>query len=215
MNCFTQFFQIMGHVGNLECAVDLPDFSEYPTPIGVALLAHPHPLFGGTMHNKVVQTLVRAFLALGYVTARMNFRGVGNSDGKYDYGNGETDDMLLLLAHVQKNFSNVPLILAGFSFGTYVQAHVQQRLIACSTSVSAKKIVQNLIFVGSVAGKWQMPKILVRTTLIHGARDEIIPLDLVLNWAEVQELPVIVVPGADHFFHHKLQYIKDIVMQIL
>ena len=151
MNAQIQAFLIPGAVGQLECALDLPDPEQFAAPRGLALVAHPHPLYGGTMDNKVAQTLARSFLALGYATVRMNFRGVGKSEGVHDHGNGETDDMALLLAHMRTQYPELPLALGGFSFGTFVQAQLQQRLIAAGTPA------ERLALVGTAAGKWPMP----------------------------------------------------------
>lgn len=204
MNAHTQRFSIRGAAGALECALDMPA-SE---PRGIALVAHPHPLYGGTMDNKVAQTLARAFVAIGYVAVRMNFRGVGKSEGTHDHGNGETDDMALLLEHMQQQYPDLPVALSGFSFGTYVQSQLQQRLIAQG------KPAERLVLVGSAAGKWAMPEVPANTILIHGENDETIPLSDVLDWARPQDLPVIVIPGADHFFHRKLQHIKNFVVEM-
>jgi hypothetical protein len=204
MNAHTQRFSIRGAVGALECALDLPE----APPHGLALVAHPHPLYGGTMDNKVAQTLARAFVALGYAAVRMNFRGVGKSEGEHDAGRGETDDMALLLAHMQQQYPGLPVALSGFSFGTFVQAQLQQRLIAQGTPA------ERLVLVGSAAGKWAMPEVPANTILIHGEHDDTIPLSDVLDWARPQDLPVIVIPGADHFFHRKLQHIKNFVVEM-
>lgn len=204
MNPRTQRFSIAGAAGVLECALDLPD----DQPRGVALVAHPHPLYGGTMDNKVAQTLARAFVAIGYATARMNFRGVGKSEGKHDEGRGETDDMALLLTHMQQQYPGLPVALGGFSFGTFVQSQLQQRLVAQGTPA------ERLVLVGSAAGKWAMPEVPANTILIHGELDDTIPLADVLDWARPQDLPVIVIPGADHFFHRKLQHIKNFVVEM-
>jgi alpha/beta superfamily hydrolase len=205
MNAHTQRFSITGAAGALECALDLP---EATAPRGIALVAHPHPLYGGTMDNKVAQTLARAFVALGYVAARMNFRGVGQSAGSYDEGRGETDDMAALLAHMQQQYPGQPVALAGFSFGTFVQAQLQQRLIEQGTPA------ERLVLVGSAAGKWALPTVPANTIVIHGELDDTITLAKVLDWARPQDLPVIVIPGADHFFHRKLQHIKNFVVEM-
>ena len=208
MNAHTQSFSIAGAAGALECALDLPDSEQFAAPRGLALVAHPHPLYGGTMDNKVTQTLARSFLALGYVTVRMNFRGVGQSAGEHDHGNGETDDMALLLTHMQAQYPELPVALAGFSFGTFVQSQLQQRLITQNTPA------ERLVLVGSAAGKWAMPPVPANTILIHGEVDDTIPLTAVLDWARPQDIPVIVIPGADHFFHRKLQHIKNLVVEM-
>jgi alpha/beta superfamily hydrolase len=203
MNAHTQRFSIHGAAGALECALDLPDGE----PRGLALVAHPHPLYGGIMDNKVAQTLARAFVTLGQATVRMNFRGVGKSEGEHDAGRGETDDMALLLSHMQQQYPDLPVALGGFSFGTFVQAHLQQRLIAAGTPA------ERLVLVGTAAGKWAMPEVPANTLLIHGELDETIPLADVFEWARPQDLPVVVVTGADHFFHRKLQHIKNFVVE--
>ena len=204
MNSQTQRFSLRGAAGNIECALDLPS----EAPRGVALVAHPHPLYGGTMDNKVAQTLARAFVALGYATARMNFRGVGKSEGEHDAGRGETDDMAVLLQHMQQQYPGLPVALGGFSFGTFVQSQLQQRLVAAGNPA------ERLVLVGSAAGKWAMPDVPANTILIHGEQDDTIPLADVLDWARPQDLPVIVIPGADHFFHRKLQHIKSFVVEM-
>jgi len=208
MNAHTQPFSIAGAAGQLQCALDLPDSAQYPAPRGVALVAHPHPLYGGTMDNKVTQTLARAFVALGYATARMNFRGVGKSAGTHDAGGGETEDMALLLAHMRSLYPGLPVALAGFSFGTFVQAQLQKRLLA------EGEPAERLVLVGAAAGKWAMPDIPANSILIHGEQDETIPLAAVLDWLRPQDVPVIVIPGADHFFHRKLQHIKNLVTEM-
>ena len=208
MNVHTQRFSLTGAAGPIECALDLPDAVQFAAPRGIALIAHPHPLYGGTMDNKVTQTLARAFVGLGYASARMNFRGVGASAGTHDEGAGETDDMALLLAHMRRLYPGVPLALAGFSFGTFVQAQLQQRLQA------EGEPAERLVLIGSAAGKWAMPSIPANSILIHGENDDTIPLAAVLDWVRPQDVPVIVIPGADHFVHRKLQHIKNLVTEM-
>ncbi len=204
MNSQTQTFFIDGAAGTLECKLDLPAEA---APRGIALIAHPHPLYGGTMDNKVAQTLARAFVALGYASTRMNFRGVGNSAGTHDAGLGETDDMALLLAHMQAELPELPVALAGFSFGTFVQAQLQQRLMAQGQPA------ERLALVGTAAGKWAVPPVPANTILIHGEEDDTIPLKDVFDWARPLDLPVMVIPGADHFFHRKLHHIKHLIVE--
>lgn len=204
MNVQTQRFSLQGAAGALECALDLPE----TTPRGIALIGHPHPLFGGTMDNKVVHTLTRAFVALNYAAVRMNFRGVGASEGAYDEGVGETDDMAQLLTHMREQYPDVPFALAGFSFGTFVQTQLQKRLEEQGTPA------ERLVLVGSAPGKWPLPNVPADTILIHGEFDETIPLTNVFEWARPQDLPVIVVPGADHFFGRKLHHIKNYVISL-
>ncbi len=197
-------FTLTGSAGQMECLLDLPDGA----PRGIALVAHPHPLYGGTMDNKVAVTLARTFLALGYVAARFNFRGVGASEGVHDEGVGETDDMLVMLEHMQAKYPGLPVALSGFSFGTFVQARLQQRLLA------EGRPAERLALVGTAAGKWPMPDVPADTILIHGEVDDTITLTQVLDWARPQDIPVIVIPGADHFFHRKLGHIKNLVIQL-
>ncbi len=205
MDAQTQTFLIDGAAGALECKLDV--LAE-AAPRGIALVAHPHPLYGGTMDNKVAQTLARAFVALGYASARMNFRGVGASAGSHDAGNGETDDMAVLHAHMLARYPGLPVALAGFSFGTFVQAQLQQRLSAQGQAA------ERLALIGCAAGKWALPPVPANTILIHGEQDDTIPLTDVFEWARPQDLPVIVIPGADHFFHRKLHHIKALLTEL-
>ncbi|MES2295590.1 MAG: alpha/beta hydrolase [Pseudomonadota bacterium] len=204
MNKLTERFTLAGGAGAMECLLDLPN----EAPRGIALVAHPHPLYGGTMDNKVAQTLARTFVALGYVAARFNFRGVGKSEGVHDDGRGETEDMAVMLAHMRARYPGLPVALSGFSFGTFVQAQLQQRLI------SEGRPAERLVLIGTAAGKWPMPPVPADTILIHGEQDDTITLAQVFDWARPQDLPVIVIPGADHFFHRKLGHIKALVVQL-
>jgi hypothetical protein len=204
MNKHSKKFTLEGSAGNIEGVLNLPEGA----PRGIALVAHPHPLYGGTMDNKVAQTLARTFVELGYAAARINFRGVGASEGVHDHGAGETDDMALLLEHMQAQYPDLPVALAGFSFGTFVQAQLQQRLIAAGAAGP------RLVLVGAAAGKWAMPEIAPDSILIHGEQDETIPLQHVFDWLRPQDIAVVVIPGADHFFHRKLQHIKSLVTRL-
>ncbi|GAC1406236.1 MAG: alpha/beta hydrolase [Burkholderiaceae bacterium] len=160
------------------------------------------------MDNKVVQTLARAFVSIGYVAVRMNFRGVGASAGIHNGGIGETDDMAVLHAHLRTRYPGLPVALAGFSFGTFVQAQLQQQLQAAGMPA------ERLVLVGCAAGKWPMPSVPANTIVIHGEVDDTIPLSAVLDWARPQDLAIIVIPGADHFFHRKLQHIKTLLVEM-
>ena len=181
---------VAGPAGDIECAVDAPE----KTPRGVALVAHPHPQFGGTLDNKVVQTLARAFVELGYEAWRPNFRGVGESEGRYDEGNGEVEDLLAVFNH-----SN-PVALGGFSFGAAMQVRL-----------AARVKFERMVLVGLSAAKFELPPVPAGTIVIHGERDETVPLAAVLDWARPQDLPVVLVPGADHFFHRKLHILRGII----
>ena len=185
---------IAGPAGRIECAVDSPE----GTPRGVALIAHPHPLFGGTLDNKVVQTLARAFVELGYQTWRPNFRGVGQTEGVHDEGRGELEDLQVVLNTIKTE----KFILAGFSFGA---------------SLAAKLAEQSkpewLVLVGVGITRIMAPAVPADTLVIHGENDDTVPLAAVLEWARPQELPVVVVPGADHFFHRKLHILRSLVQR--
>jgi alpha/beta superfamily hydrolase len=184
---------VAGPAGKIECAVDEP---EGRASRGVALVAHPHPLFGGTLDNKVAQTLARAFVELGYTAWRPNFRGVGASEGTHDHGRGEVEDLAAVLGHAK---SDQP-VLAGFSFGAAVQTRLTQTVKP-----------ERMALVG-VAVKYlvAMP-VPADTILIHGEEDSTVPLADVLAWARPQDLPVVVVPGADHFFHRRLAILRAII----
>jgi alpha/beta superfamily hydrolase len=183
---------IAGPAGRIECAVDSPEGAA----LGAALIAHPHPLFGGTLDNKVVQTLARAFVDLGYDAWRPNFRGVGATEGLHDEGRGELEDLKAIVRHL----APAKLVLAGFSFGASLQARLAQEVE-----------LEWLVLVGIGITRLEAPAVPEDTLVIHGESDDTVPLAAVLDWARPQDLPVVVVPGADHFFHRKLQVIRRIV----
>jgi alpha/beta superfamily hydrolase len=192
MRAATRRVFVEGPAGRIECALDAP---EAPS-VGAALIAHPHPLYGGTLDNKVVQTLARALLDLGYETWRPNFRGVGASEGVHDNGGGEVDD----LASVLQAMPAGRKLLAGFSFGAAMQAKLASRVAP-----------EGLILVGPAVTAHELPPVPQGTLVIHGENDTTIPLAAVLDWARPQDLPVVLVPGADHFFHRKLPVLRNIV----
>lgn len=167
---------------------------------GIALIAHPHPLYGGTMDNKVVTTLAKTFSRLGLAAFRLNFRGVGQSAGEFDHGIGETGDMLALAGHARRELGNLPIMLAGFSFGGYVQTRVLEQVEA-----------QRLVLVAPAVKRFEVGAVPADTLVIHGERDEVVPLADVLDWARPQNLPLTVVPGAGHFFHGQLTLLARIV----
>jgi alpha/beta superfamily hydrolase len=204
MNKISKKFTLQGHAGLMECLLDAPEGA----PRGIALVAHPHPLYGGTMENKVAATLARTFVGLGYVVARFNFRGVGASEGVHDNGHGETDDMLIMYEHMTGEYPGLPVTLTGFSFGTFVQSMLNLRL------TDMGKPAERLVLVGTAAGKWPMPAVPPDTILIHGEVDDTITLTQVLDWARPLDIPVVVIPGADHFFHRKLGHIKSWITQL-
>ncbi len=197
---------IDGPAGRIDVLVENPG-----APRGIALIGHPHPLFGGGNTNKVVQTLARTFNHLDYVALRPNFRGIGLTEGTHDDGRGETEDLLAVLAEAKCRFGNLPVALAGFSFGAYVQTRVAEALL------EAGHPAQRLVLVGTASGfvegarRYHTKAVPADTIVIHGAKDSTVPLANVIDWAEPLDLPVIVVPGADHFFHRRLHLIREIV----
>ena len=209
-----QVVLIDGPAGRIETIVEAPAQIK-----GLALIGHPHPLFGGTNTNKVVQALAKAMTLLGYVALRPNFRGVGQTNGTHDEGRGETDDQLAVLDWARAQYAaqggaQLPVVLCGFSFGAYVSARVSARLTTAGTPPL------RMILVGTAAGhvegsrKYDTAAVAPDTIVIHGSADETVPLYNVLQWAEPMDLPVIVVAGADHFFHRRLHVIRDIIMRM-
>jgi len=207
VNAQTESRCMAGPAGPLELAIDRP--AQPRSAGGVAVVAHPHPLFGGTLHNKVVQTLARALVQEGWVVVRFNFRGVGASAGVHDGGVGETED---LLAVVMAEAPAGPLALAGFSFGAFVVAQAACRL-------QTQREVQALLLVGTAASRFPVPALPQvlhdRSLVVHGEQDETVPLSAVLDWARPQSLPVTVVPGAEHFFHGRLPLLKTLAVRHL
>jgi uncharacterized protein len=207
MNSLTRRFQMAGPAGIIEAMRDEP--MPGVSPRGTAVIAHPHPLFGGTMDNKVVQTLARAFVQAGWVALRFNFRGVGASEGLHDEGRGEVDDMQALIA---AQAADGPLALAGFSFGSFIAAGALERLWPLRS-------IEKIVLVGTAAQNFKVaalpPEAHDRALLIHGEQDDTVPLSAVLDWARPQSLPVTVVPGGGHFFHGQLPLLKSLVARHL
>lgn len=205
MNAQTERLEVAGPAGRLQVLRDSPEGE----PVGTAVIAHPHPLYGGTMDNKVVQTLARAFVQQGWTAVRFNFRGVGASEGAYDAGRGEVDDYLAILRELAPEG---PVALAGFSFGAFVAASALQQ-------AWSERDVRHLVLVGTAASRFQVPALpegaRERTLVIHGEQDETVPLAAVLDWARPQFLPVTVVPAVEHFFHGQLPLLKNLVVRHL
>lgn len=198
MNPRTERRIVAGPAGDLECAIDVP---EGPTR-GTAIVCHPHPQFGGTMDNKVVATLARAFVQCGWRAVRFNFRGIGGSAGTWDEGRGEIDDALAVTAALRE--PGQPLALAGFSFGAYVASHV-----------AAAVPTERLVLIGPAAANFTVAAVRPDTLVIHGEADDVVPLAATLDWARPQALPVVVVPGGGHFFHGQLSLLKSLVVRHL
>lgn len=207
MNASTERLTLQGPAGAIEVLRDTPD-AAVPAR-GVAVIAHPHPLFGGTMDNKVVQTLARAFVQCGWTAVRFNFRGVGASAGVHDEGRGEAEDFGIVLTQLA---GDGPLALAGFSFGAFVTS----RALA---ALPPERAVDQLVLVGTAASRFEVATIPsgmhARTLVVHGEQDDTVPLSAVLDWARPQSLPVTVVPGGGHFFHGQLPLLKGLVVRHL
>ncbi|WP_310626272.1 alpha/beta fold hydrolase [Limnohabitans sp.] len=205
MNSHTQKITLLGEAGHIEALRDEPEGA----PRGMAIVAHPHPLFGGTMDNKVVQTLARAFVQCGWTVVRFNFRGVGASAGSHDAGAGEARDFLRVVDQVALQG---PLAIAGFSFGSFVASHALAEL-------GLHRTIDKVVFVGTAAQRFTVapiaPDLHDKTLVVHGEQDDTVSLASVMDWARPQSLPVTVVPGGDHFFHGQLPLLKNLVVRHL
>jgi uncharacterized protein len=193
---------IAGPAGTLEIAINRPSEAGVQ-PRGIALIAHPLPTHGGTLDNKVVQTLAKTFASLGYVAVRLNFRGVGKSEGTFAEGPGETEDALAALAHARSEFpalASLPPVLTGFSFGTFVQTRVARTVTP-----------ERMVLVGPAVGRFSIDPVPPDTIVIHGEEDEIVALGDVFAWARPQHLPIVVFPGCGHFFHGRLSQIQQTI----
>ena len=206
MNANTERLILQGLSGELEALRDQPEGSSK----GLALICHPHPLFGGTMDNKVVQTLARAFVQTGWTALRFNFRGIGRSQGVYDEGRGEADDLRRLIAQLAPSGS--ALALAGFSFGSFVASQVVAQ-------VAQSHDLQKIVFVGTAASRFVVqgiaPELHNKLLVVHGEQDDTVPLQSVMDWARPQVIPVTVVPGGGHFFHGQLPLLRGLVARHL
>jgi alpha/beta superfamily hydrolase len=191
-----QRLSIAGPSGALELALNLPE----QAPRGIALVTHPHPLQGGTMDNKVVQTLAKTFVGLGYASVRFNFRGVAGSAGVFDDGGGETDDALAALAHARTAYGELPVVLAGFSFGTFIQTRVAQQVTA-----------ERMVLIAPAVARFRTGEVPADTVVIHGEEDDVVVLADVFAWARPQQLPIVVFPGCGHFFHGRLPQLTRVI----
>jgi len=198
---------IAGPVGALEARVEDPGAGASPSAVGV--VCHPHPLYGGTMQNKVVHTLARAMQELGIPTVRFNFRGVGQSEGKYDAGTGEVDDALAAIAWARARWGCGNLCLAGFSFGS---------AIALQASVLARPGA--LVTVAPPVGRLILtspPRPDCPWLVAQGDRDELVEFAAVRSWAEayLPQPELAVIAGAEHFFHGRLGELRGVVRDFL
>jgi len=187
---------IDGAAGAIETDINVP-----PAPYrGIALIAHPNPVQGGTKDNKVVTTLAKVFFNLGYVALRPNFRGVGASAGEHGKGIGETADLVTVIEYARGRFGVLPVLLAGFSFGGFVQTRVARHVDA-----------ERLVLIGPAVNRFPAEAVPENTLVIHGEHDDVVPLAAVFDWARPQNLPLVVVPGGDHFFHGRLDLLARLV----
>lgn len=198
MNSRTDRRTLAGPAGDLVCAIDVPD-SAY---LGTAVVCHPHPQHGGTLDNKVVTTVARAFVQCGWRAVRFNFRGIGGSAGAWDDGRGEIEDALAVAAAMAT--AGQPLALAGFSFGAYVASHA-----------AVARRPARLVLIAPATANFVVAAVPADTLVVHGEADEVVPLSATLDWARPQALPVVVVPGGGHFFHGQLPLLKSLVVRHL
>ncbi|MEF9947038.1 MAG: alpha/beta hydrolase [Comamonas sp.] len=209
MNSQTERLTLTGGAGVIEALRDPAQLVDGQSPKGVAIIAHPHPLFAGTMDNKVVQTLARAFVQCGYTAVRFNFRGVGASAGEYDAGKGELQDLLGVVRQVAPEG---PIALAGFSFGAFVTSHALAALWD-------EGRVAKAVLVGTAASRFEVAPVPAAahdsTLVIHGEADDTVELASVMDWARPQILPVTVIPQVGHFFHGQLPLLKSLVVRHL
>ena len=209
MNAQTERLSLLGAAGVIEAVRDAAAVAPGASPRGVAVIAHPHPLFGGSQDNKVVQTLARALVQCGWTAVRFNFRGVGASAGTHDEGRGELEDFLAVVEQVAPTGA---LALAGFSFGAFVTSHAL-------ASLWPQRSIEQVVLVGTAASRFDVapvpPEAHMRTLVVHGEQDDTVPLSDVLNWARPQVLPVTVVPGGGHFFHGQLPLLRNLVVRHL
>ena len=188
---------IAGPAGVIETDLNDPGANRR----GIALIAHPNPVQGGAKDNKVVTTLAKAFFHLGFLTARPNFRGVGASAGTHDEGRGETDDLVAVAEYLRSRFGEPRLLLAGFSFGSFVQTRVAKRVEA-----------ERLVVIGPAVNRFPAETVPPNTLVVHGELDDVVPLQAVFDWARPQQLPIVVIPGGEHFFHGRLNQLAQIVV---
>ncbi len=209
MNTPTERRLIDGPAGVLEVAIDRPD----QPPRGLAVVAHPHPLHGGTMDNKVVQTLSRSHVLTGFEVWRFNVRGVGGSAGQWDGGVGEQDDFRAVLKAARSHRPALALperlALAGFSFGCHLASTVATELKA------AGEPLVSTVLVGPAVVNFRVDPPAGGGLIIHGSDDEVVALDAVIAWARPQVLPLLVLPGVGHFFHGHLPLLRQCVRRHL
>lgn len=193
---------IDGPAGRLECLLEASDAGE---PVAAAVVCHPHPLHGGSMQNKVAHTLARSFLGSGFAVLRFNFRGVGRSEGAFDDGVGEVEDVLAAIAHMRAQFVALHMWLAGFSFGA-----------GMAIRAATKTNVAGLVTIAPAASRFagELP---VQPTcpwlIVHGEDDELVPIDETIDWLNLLEPgpELQMFPATTHFFHGRLVELRETV----
>ena len=201
---------IDGPAGPMEVLVDLPK----RPPAGTAVVAHPQPLLGGSATHKIPQLLARALADAGWRVVRPNFRGVGRSAGAHDEGGGETDDLVALCGLLRSALPGQRLALLGFSFGAFVQARAARRL--ADAGEPAWRVVLAGMPFGEAGGRtYSTPDGIADALVVHGEVDDRVPLRAILDWARPTVQPVVVVPGADHFFSGRLHVLRALVLSHL
>jgi hypothetical protein len=198
---------IEGPSGPLEARVEDPAPGVVPMAVGV--VCHPHPLYGGTMQNKVVHTLARAMQELGVPTVRFNFRGVGGSAGTYDGGAGELDDAAAVCAWARRRWNCEALWLAGFSFGSAVALQAAQSVAPLALVTVAPPVGRIIVA--------PVPRPACPWLVVHGACDELVDVTQVHRWVDGYTHPpqLVVLEGAEHFFHGRLADLRAAVLQFL
>jgi len=203
--CQSQTLIIPGHVGHIEVMVSCPANPTSNMPFGV--ICHPHPVYGGTMHNKVVYIIANTFNALGAGAIRFNFRGVGQSEGRFDHGVGETEDLKAVVAWLRTQYAPRELWLAGFSFGGYV-------------AVRGHELVQadRLLLVAPAVARFDFSQLQladIPSLIIQGRQDQIVSPVAVEKWAQQQINPITFkwLEEAEHFFHGQLNELRELIKE--
>jgi alpha/beta superfamily hydrolase len=195
-----------GPAGRLESILERPAELD---PIGKVVVCHPHPQYGGTMQNKVAHTLARAFVYAGFTTLRFNFRGTGQSDGEYDHGDGELDDAVAAMNWLRHRESQLPFWLAGFSFGAAIAIRA-----AVATPVDGLVSVAPAIssFASDLEAQPDCPWLIVQ-----GDKDELVDVDETVEWIDsLSPGPeLLIIPGAEHFFHGRLIELRGVVVEFI
>lgn len=202
----TSILQLPAPAGELELTVEIPQTIQSNI---IAILCHPHPLFGGTMNNKVVTTLAKVFHELQLPNVRFNFRGVGNSTGEHDNGVGEIEDLKTVIQWVKQAQPDSRIWLAGFSFGSYVAA-----------AVAAQGGIERLISIAPPATRWHFQDITQMPCpwlVVQGDKDEVIDADEVFTWfaSSHPQAEVICMHDASHFFHGRLIELRALLIEKL